>query len=86
MVGLVVNGRGFSRLGGTRLLGAVLVDTVLVTSTGGTTGALISSIGQTLDNFFSTAYGTEHNRNCDTNLYNRAVYYRTVHLVNIQFV
>jgi len=47
VVGLVVNGRGFSRLvGGVRLLGTglVLVVTVFVTSTGGTTGVLISSV------------------------------------------
>lgn len=51
-MGLVVNGRGFSRPGeGTRLLGAVLVDTVLVTSTGGTTGVFISSIRKTLKHF-----------------------------------
>lgn len=46
MVGLIVNGRGFSRFGGgARLLGTVLVLVVivLVTSTDGTAGVLISS-------------------------------------------
>lgn len=49
MVGLIVNGRGLSRVdgggggGGARLLGTVLVDIVLVTSIGVTAGVLIIS-------------------------------------------